>query len=133
MTKKRILVVDDDETHLTLARELLRFEGYDVAIHRTAFGATDRILRERPDLLLLDVNMPGLSGEALARILQRAQQRHPARGPEPRAVPIVLYSSNDEDTLRQSVLDLGLSGYVCKGDLPGLRHRVRTFLGASAP
>ncbi|HZZ85289.1 MAG TPA: response regulator [Anaeromyxobacteraceae bacterium] len=131
--QQSVLVIDDDATHLYLTRTLLEDDGIQVHTHQGAFGATQRLKELEPDLVLLDVNMPGLSGEALARILQRAQQRRPARGAEPRPVPIVLYSSNDEDTLRQSVIDLGLSGYVCKGDLPGLRHRVRTFLGASAP
>lgn len=121
MTKKRILVVDDDETHLTLARELLRFEGYDVAIHRTAFGATDRILRERPDLLLLDVNMPGLSGEGLVSVLRTRD--------DTRNTTILLYSSNDEDTLRRAAARLGVAGFVCKGDVRDLYRKVDAALG----
>ncbi len=121
MTSKRILVVDDDETHLTLAKELLRFEGYDVTIQRTAFGVTERVLRERPDLLLLDMNMPGLSGEGLVGVL-RARE-------ETRRTSVLLYSSNDEDSLRRAVARLGVAGFVCKGDVRDLYRKVEAVLG----
>ncbi len=121
MTPKRILVVDDDETHLTLAKELLRWEGYDVLVHRTAFGATERVLRDRPDLLLLDVNMPGLSGEGLVGVLRQRE--------ETRRTSILLYSSNDEDTLRRAAIRLGVEGFVCKGDVRDLYRKVEAALG----
>jgi CheY-like chemotaxis protein len=121
VTPKRILVVDDDETHLTLAKELLRFEGYDVLIHRTAFGATERVLKERPDLLLLDVNMPGLSGEGLVGVLRQRD--------ETRRTSVLLYSSNDEDALRTAAARLGVAGFVCKGDVRELYRKVEAVLG----
>lgn len=128
-----VLVIDDDSTHLYLTRSLLEDEGYRVHCHQGAFGATQRLMELSPDLVLLDVNMPGLSGENLADLLKRAQERAPARSPAAaRRVPIVLYSSNDEDALRQSVLDHGLTGYVCKGDPPKLRERLRALLGRAS-
>ncbi len=122
MASSRILIVDDDPTHLECARELLAAEGYLVDTHVTAFGATEKLIRTRPDLVLIDVNMPALSGEALATILRR---RVHAAG-----VRVLLYSSNDEDALRRAAERLQLDGYVCKGDPAELRRKVSRALGA---
>ena len=116
MTPPRILIVDDDETHLACARELLEAEGYQVEVHQTGFGATERLIRSRPDLVLIDVNMPALSGEALVGILRK---RVHAAG-----VRVFLYSSNDEDALRKAASRLQIDGYVCKGDPDELRRKV---------
>ena len=71
MSAARILIVDDDPTHLACARELLEAEGYDVDVHPSGLGATERLIQSRPDLVLIDVNMPALSGEGLVTILRR--------------------------------------------------------------
>jgi CheY-like chemotaxis protein len=118
----RILIVDDDETHLACARELLEAEGYNVDVHRTAFGATDRFIHYRPDLVLIDVNMPALSGEGLVGILRK---RVHAAG-----VRLFLYSSNDADLLRKTAARLQIDGYVCKGDPDELRRKVGRALGS---
>jgi CheY-like chemotaxis protein len=121
MSPKRILIVDDDRTHLLTTQELLEDDGYEVLTHVSGFGATERILVTRPDLVLLDVNMPALSGEALVPIL---------RGRESiKATPVVLHSSNDESALRAAATRLGASGYVCKGDVTGLRRTVARLAG----
>jgi len=62
MSPKRILIIDDDRIHLATTQELLEEEGYDVITHLSGFGATERVLVTRPDLVLLDVNMPDLNG-----------------------------------------------------------------------
>jgi CheY-like chemotaxis protein len=123
MSAPRILIVDDDETHLTCARELLEAEGYGVDVHVTAFGATEKLIRVRPDLVLVDMNMPALSGEGFVAILRR---RVHAAG-----VHVLLYSSNDEDVLRKAAARLGIDGYVQKGDPDALRRKVRRLIGAA--
>ncbi len=126
MASPKILIVDDDEMHLTCARELLEAEGYEVDVHHTAFGATERLIRTRPDLVLVDVNMPALSGEGLVTVLRR---RVHAAG-----VRVLLYSSNDEAALRETANRLEIDGYVCKGDPAELRRKVgRALSGAGAP
>ncbi len=113
---RKILVVDDDPVHLALTRELLEAEGYDVRVHTTGFGATEKVILERPDLVLLDVNMPALSGEGLVNVLRGRGLLGPTR--------VLLYSSNDEDWLRRAVERLGVLGYVCKGDPGDLRCKI---------
>jgi CheY-like chemotaxis protein len=118
--KKRILVVDDDPRLLSVTRELLELEGYVVRTQESPFGTSRAVLDFAPDLILLDVNMPGLSGDRLASVLLGDGEGVPRR--------VLLYSSNDEDTLRESAARVGALGYVCKGDGTMLRRRVRESL-----
>jgi CheY-like chemotaxis protein len=121
MSPKRILVVDDDRIHLVTAQELLEDDGYEVLTHVTGFGATEKVMVTRPDLVLLDVNMPALSGEGLLPLLKGREQT--------RDTKVVLYSSNDESTLRRAASRLGAAGWVCKGDVAGLRRTVARLVG----
>ncbi len=114
---KKILVVDDDPNHLETTREILELEGFRVVVHNSPFRTTQRVMEEKPDLVLLDVNMPALSGERLCSLI-----RDQRGGSE---LPIVFYSSNDEDSLRRAVSTFGGTDYVCKGDLAALRRKVR--------
>lgn len=119
--RKRILLIDDDDRLLTTTATLLELEGYEVVTHKTAFGATTKIVDTRPDLVLLDVNMPGLSGEGLADVIR--ENKHVAH------VRIAFLSSNDEEDLRRSAIEHRVDGYICKGDMFGLRDRVADLLG----
>jgi CheY-like chemotaxis protein len=114
------MVIDDDEIHLYTTRELLSSDRIEVVTHQGAFGATNRVKEVKPDLLLLDVNMPALSGGNLADILNPLCMEL--------NTPIVFYSSNDEDTLRELVTAHGAKGYICKGDIATLRKKVNEYL-----
>jgi PleD family two-component response regulator len=118
--RQRILIVDDDQAHLSSTKGILEAEGYDVYTHDQPFGSTTAIMKLRPHLVLLDVNMPGLSGEKLADVYRGNASI--------RDVRVVLYSSNDEDWLRAAARRLQLDGYVCKGNPATLRLRVASVL-----
>ena len=117
----RILIIDDDESHIYSTKGILENEGYDVFVQSTGLGATNLIKQLTPNLVLLDVNMPGLPGDKLSLILRT--------NPHTRSVPLVLYSSNDEDVLRRTVNEQSLDGYICKGDPVRLRSKVRSLIG----
>lgn len=119
-TGKKILVVDDDKKHLIAVKEILEVEGHDVYTHDQAFGSTALAITLNPDLILLDINMPGLSGDALSKIMRSHFSIL--------KTPIVFYSSNDEDSLRQMVRLHQVRGYICKGDIFGLREKVANYL-----
>lgn len=121
---KRILVIDDDDRLLLTTAAMLEEEGYEVHTHKGGFGASNRMMQLNPDLVLLDVNMPGLSGEGLASVLRKHN--------ELRHIPIVFFSSNDEDSLRAAVQEYGVAGYLCKGDWANFARRVAQFLERSA-
>ncbi len=120
-SKKRILIIDDDERDLVTAKELLEHEGYEALTHRNGFGAMQAIRSVHPDLVLLDVNMPGLSGDNIASIISFMNDGIAL-------VPIVFYSSIDEDSLRERVMQYPVRGYICKGDIDDLRKKVSYHL-----
>lgn len=122
--KKTILVVDDDELLLKVTRELLQDEQTDVVTHRNAVGVANRVSLLQPDLVLLDVNMPSLSGETVSLLLKSDEGT--------RDIPIVFYSGNDEDGLRDSAMAYGARGYICKGNIVELRRKVACYLDSPA-
>jgi DNA-binding response OmpR family regulator len=119
MLKKRILVVDDDKAQLQTTQALLQNAGFEVITHDTPFRTTELIQTWRPDLVLLDVNMPGLAGDRLCSLI---------RGNQRIRTKIFFHSSNDEISLRQAVAQYGADDYVCKGDISGLRRKVAQVL-----
>ena len=121
--KKKILVIDDDENLLAATRELLKTEGYDVFTHKAAFGATSVIDAVKPDLVLLDINMPGLAGDRLAYLLRSNEMTKDA--------PIIFYSSDGEDTLRRAVSVNKVRGYIPKGNFFELRKKIQRYLFTS--
>jgi CheY-like chemotaxis protein len=125
MKTKKILIIDDDDRHLLTARELLEEEGYIVETHNLGFGATNLIKQLKPDLVLLDINMPGLSGDKLAVVIKAQEATE--------NIPIIFFSSNDEDSLRRSVREVKASGYICKGNIIELKTKVAYFLSHCSP
>ena len=123
MKAKKILIIDDDDRHLLTAKELLEEEGYLVMTHNLGFGSTNIIKAVRPDRVLLDVNMPALSGDKLAAVISGQEAT--------RNIPIVFYSSNDEDSLRRSVRETRVAGYICKGNILDLKNKVAHYLEQS--
>lgn len=119
MLKKKILLVDDDNSQLSTTRALLELAGYEVTVHDTPFRTTEIIRTWQPDLVLLDVNMPGLAGDRLCSLIRSNRRISTA---------IILHSSNDENSLRLAVEQHGADGYVCKGDIAGLRRKVAQAL-----
>src|SRR5690606_5831010 len=71
MPKLRVLVVDDDVQHLDLVRRSLRAFGIDVETSDSSLGVSAIIRRTEPDLVLLDVNIPALPGDALLGLARR--------------------------------------------------------------
>ncbi|MCX7770140.1 MAG: response regulator [Proteobacteria bacterium] len=117
--KKKVMLIDDDINHLITTKEILEDEGFEVNIHQSPFGSTNAIREYKPHLILLDINMPGLSGDKLAKLLKENELI--------RNIPIIFYSSNDEDSLRKAVKDYSAQDYICKGDIFKLRRKIIDF------
>ena len=118
--RRRILIVDDDAVLLAATEAVLEAEGYEVTTHLGAFGTSAQILKTRPELVLLDMSMPGLSGQDVAQILTKNQWMEGAR--------VLFYSSSPEAELEAAVLETGVDGYVRKGDRTELREKVAAAL-----
>ncbi|MBI3968984.1 MAG: response regulator [Chloroflexi bacterium] len=89
----RVLIVDDDEDIRNLLSTVLAEEGYDVLTAPHGAAALDIIARSHPNLILTDMRMPTMDGEAFA------QAYHLQPGPH---APIVVISAADEETRRRA-------------------------------
>jgi two-component system alkaline phosphatase synthesis response regulator PhoP len=118
MAGKRVLVVDDDEKTVELVKLYLNRDGYKVL---TAYNGTEalRLAREsRPDLIVLDLMLPGIDGLEVCRTLRGESD-----------VPIIMLTAMTTDEDKLAGLDLGADDYVTKPFSPReLAARVRTVL-----
>ncbi len=101
-----VLLVDDDEMMATLTERVLAGHGMQVTRTATPLGASNLARRLRPDLVLLDVELPALTGDALVGLLRRTA---------PSTTRIVLYSSHDDGRLRDLATRTGADGWIRKG------------------
>jgi two-component system, OmpR family, response regulator len=106
---QKVFVLDDDENSCDLARQVLTKAGYMVAAQTRAIGATNAIRTFMPDLILLDVMMPALSGDNLVEIIKKTVKPNPK---------IIFYSNKSAAELRILCEETGADGYVCKVDGP---------------
>jgi len=118
-SKLRILVVEDDLSILTGLSMSLRFEGYDVIQAQDGRTGLQKVLDERPDLLVLDIMLPQMNGfEVLEELKRRAN-----------TVPVVVLSAKGVETDRVMGLNLGADDYVVKPfGLQELLARIRAVL-----
>jgi CheY-like chemotaxis protein len=106
MSKGTVLVVDDDPIVLEITRERLEGAGYEVHTRDAAIGTTEFIAKNQPDIVLMDVMMPGLSGDRLTELLQRQGRT--------KGVPVIFHSSKDAGDLDQLVRRVGAVGAIEK-------------------
>lgn len=126
MNRGKVLIIDDDEHLLDTARTLLERAGFGVCVYSGRFDRMGFVVREAPDLVLLDVNMPVVPGDELYALFRE----HSAL----RDVPVVFFSSNDETDLRLLVRRSGAHGYIAKSAIGSdFSTRVARYLRPSAP
>jgi len=120
---RRILVVDDDPMVATTIQRVLRPEGYEVDVVLGGQEAVDRVKQKRPDLVVLDVMMPGVDGFEVCRRL-RAEDN----------LPILLLTARGGTADRVRGLDTGADDYLVKPfAYAELLARVRALLRRAAP
>ena len=121
--KPVILVVDDDAPILTLMHNLLREFGFEPLASATGSHAVATARQRRPDLILLDKNMPGMNGEDVIRAI-RAEAALAD-------VPILILSG--EPVEQDELAALGANAAVQKPfDVPALIGQIRTYLQTTA-
>lgn len=119
--KPKVIVIDDSEIVLEVTKGALEGAGFEVVTHDRPAGCVALILHERPDLVLMDVNMPGLSGDTVVSVLAKAQ-------PTGDTV-VLLYSSLSAEVLKGKAALAGAHGFIQKtGDLFGLVREVNRWL-----
>ena len=123
MASEKILVVDDYEDNLKLIRIVLSKEGYEVQTSGSAEDALRSVNKFRPDLILTDIQMPGMDGLELTRRLK-------ADG-ETRHLPVVALTAYSMKGDQEKFMAAGCDGYIPKPiNIPTFASEVRRFLPA---
>ncbi len=106
MTIKKILVVDDSKTELMYLTDLLGKKGFSVKTAENAEDAFRRLAEEKPELILMDVVMPGQNGFQLTRAI--------SRDPLFSDIPIIMCTSKNQETDRVWGMRQGARDYITK-------------------
>ncbi len=121
MTNAKILVVDDEPQIRRVMRATLVARGYVVSTARSGEEALEKVREERFDLILLDINMPGMGGMEACRTLRSQSD-----------VPIVILSIRNTEREKVDALDAGADDYVTKPfSMQELLARIRAALRRS--
>jgi two-component system, OmpR family, response regulator MprA len=128
MADTRILLVEDEPSISGFVRRGLIFEGYDVEVVEDGRTALDVLFDRPPDLLVLDLMLPGIDGIELTRRLRAAE------GDDAGRMPILMLTARDSVADRVSGLDAGADDYLVKPfDFEELLARVRALLRRTLP
>ncbi len=122
MTGRRILLVEDDRFLRRACEASLRQRGFSVTVAADGEEALDKVRQAPPDLILLDLLMPKMTGIEVLRTL-RAQE--PTRG-----IPVLILSNSSREQDSEEIRTLGISDYLVKANLSlqELGDRVTRFL-----
>jgi DNA-binding response OmpR family regulator len=121
MASETILVVDDSAVNLKLAAAVLRSDGYRVMLASTAEQAIMTLRTTVPDLVLVDVQLPGMSGLGLTRHIREDLRTC--------KVMVVVLTASTAPECEQQAYDAGCDGFICKPiDTRTLGPRLRNFL-----
>jgi CheY-like chemotaxis protein len=96
----KVLIVDDDADILRMIEKLLAHRGHNVSACSTPFGVSALVMREEPDVVVLDMMMPGLSGASLAGLIAKLDLPHVPK--------MILWSAMDPEQLDEEGQRLGL-------------------------
>ena len=117
----KILYIEDNPGNRTLVQRILLVEDYDVFEAEDGPTGIEIALREKPDLILMDMNLPDIDGYELARRMRAI--------PELAHIPIIAMTANVMQGDREKTLAAGCSGYIPKPiDVDELPNQVARFL-----
>ena len=105
MSKKRILIIEDSFTSFLLITETLKFEGYETLLAETVKEAITTINKEPPDLIILDLNMPEVTGYDFLKMRKELKIE---------TIPIIVISAMDSPLSIQQAKAMGASEFISK-------------------
>ena len=119
---KKILIVDDNDDVVTTYRVVLERMGYGVDIARDGNECLEKIEQNRPDIVLLDVLLPGLSGNEVCRLIKET-----ARTSD---IPVVAITASVAANTREKMVEVGADAFLLKPiEVSDLNRVVKKFLG----
>ncbi|KAA3614706.1 MAG: response regulator [Calditrichaeota bacterium] len=102
----KVLIIEDNEQNLYLATFILEKHGFEVVAARDGFAGVEMASKVNPDLILLDIQLPGMDGYAVAKAIKEQVQLE--------EIPIVAVTSYAMVGDRERILSAGCSGYIEK-------------------
>jgi DNA-binding response OmpR family regulator len=122
--KQRVLVIEDESAMCVALQDELEFEGYSVEMSQNGIEGLKRFDEDPPDLLVLDLMLPGLSGLDICRSVRRSGGQ----------TPIIMLTARSEDVDKVRGLDQGADDYVTKPfNMAELMARIRALLRRTLP
>ena len=106
MFKKKILIIDDTELMVQMIADILAGEGYDVVSANNGTDGIRMVMTHKPDLVLLDVIMPGLDGFEVCRLLRQDESNN--------LMPIIMLTAQGNEDDKLTGLELGADDYITK-------------------
>jgi type IV pilus assembly protein PilB len=126
MPRRRVLVVEDSPTIVSVVKYFLELEGFEVLVAEDGLRGLDRARQERPDVIVSDVNMPGMSGLAMVKALRADTCTSGIR--------VLMLTAEDSIERETEGLAAGADDYIVKPVEPRrLAARVKALLGRSRP
>ena len=123
MKAQVVLVVEDNERNRKLVRDVLGFAGFTVIEATTAEDGVALALERSPDIVLMDLQLPGMDGIEALRLLRDA--------PKTRSLPVVAVTAFAMRDDRERVLSAGFDGYLEKPiSVRALPDQIRGFMGS---
>lgn len=106
VSRKKILLVDDSGVALMMEKMILQREAYDLVTAKNGHEAVESARREKPDLVLLDLVMPGMDGLETCAQLRGME--------ETRETPVIMVTTRGEASYVEQAYELGCTDYVTK-------------------
>lgn len=106
MTRQKVLIVDDSDLVLEIYKNALESAGFEVITRNTPFGTASLISSEKPNLVLLDIFMPALSGDKLVELVRKDKNIQNTK--------LLLFSDRPVDELRSVSETCGADGFIQK-------------------
>ncbi len=103
---KKILIVDDEPNVIRLLSARLSIHNYDIVTASDGISAIEKIHREKPDLVLLDIRMPVGDGTMVFEHVKTVE--------ETRSIPIIFMTANPSEDLRETVIGMGAKDFIAK-------------------
>lgn len=106
MEEKTILVIEDNEINMKLIRAFLEIGKYRILEARNAETGIRMVREQRPDLILMDIQLPGIDGLSAAQFIKH--------DPDLKHIPIIAVTGNAMHIDKEEAIDIGFVGYLLK-------------------
>jgi len=124
MPKHKVAVIEDNDINMKLVKTLLDLAGFDVVAAEDAETGIDMIREHRPDLILMDMQLPGMDGLSATKIIKQDEAL--------KSIPVVALTSYSMQGDEERADQAGCSGYISKPiDTRNFAKNVNQYIGSN--